>query len=370
MDFSEVIAALADRAQKVKPGLNSEEATKMALVIPFIQTLGYDTSNPLEVVPEFIADIAGKKGEKVDYAIMHDGKPIMIIECKAYGINLNSINRDQLHRYFLTLDSYIGILTDGIRYLFFSNSDDGKRMDEKPFMEFNLDKIDVTLLPELRKLCKGKFDLQNTLDTVSELKFNRQVKIALAGNLESPDMDFIDYLLYKAGIRGLRQRTKEERYVAYAKRAFNEFIAEQVDDRLKIALAATSKKGEESQTSPTVAVTEPEFTEYEWKAFYLVKSILLDILTPERIYLRSITGYGNSNILLDDSSRKPLLRLNFNKSEKLSIGLITGEDKKGNFVAIEKLDGILYHAETIKETARAYLIAKSAKDEITTEDGV
>ena len=358
MDFIEIIKALAEKAQKIKLGLNTEEATKTALVMPFIQALGYDVFNPLEVVPEFIADIAGRKGEKVDYAIMQDGKPIMIIECKAYGVNLNDVNRDQLHRYFLTLDSCIGILTDGMRYRFYSASDDGKNMDATPFMEFSLDAIDPTLLPELRKLCKGKFDLQSTLDTVTELKFNRQVKLALASNLETPDMNFVDYLLGWAEIKGLRQKTKEERYIPYTKRAFNEFIAEQVDGRLKTALAATSKK--EIEEEPKVATAQIDLnydviTENEWQAFYIVKSILVGTVEPERVFLRSVKGLGNSNIILDDSSREPLLRLNFNKPEKLSIGLIVDENKKSDFVAIEKLDDILQHSEAIRLTAQMYL---------------
>jgi hypothetical protein len=362
MDFSESVSVLADKAQKIRGNLSTEEATKNALVMPFIQALGYDVFSPLEVVPEFVADIAGKKGEKVDYAIMQDGKPIMIIECKVCGTDLNAINRDQLHRYFLTLDSSIGILTDGLRYLFFSRSDDGKNMDTLPFMEFSLANIDPTLLPELRKLCKGKFDLQNTLDTVNELKFNRQVKLALASNLESPDMDFIDYLLFKAGIKGLRQKTKEERYANYTKRAFREFIAEQVDGRLKTALAATSKKEEDAQqvVAPVSVTTEPEITENEFQAFYLVKSLLMGVVAPERIHLRNAAGVGRSNVILDDSRNKPLLRLNFQQADRLFIGII-GEDKKDNWGTIETLDDILKYTEAIRNTASMYLAEKSRK---------
>jgi len=340
----------------------------MALVVPFIQALGYDTSNPLEVMPEFFADIAGKKGERVDYAILQDGNPIMIIECKACGADLNEVKHEQLHSYFLALDSSIGILTDGVRYLFYSTADDGKHMDATPFMEFNLDNIDSVLLPELQKLRKGKFDLKNTLDAVAELKFNRQVKLALSESLKLPDMDFVDYTLARAGIKGLYKKTKEERYVPWVKRAFNEFIAEQVDGRLKTALAANSKKEEKpaQDAAPAVpAEMEPEITENEWQAYYLVKSILMGVVEPERVFLRSLAGKGNSTIILDDSIRKPLLRLNFNKPEKLSVGLIgEDKDKKDDFITIERLDGILRHAETIRATAGRYLAGKKSSTEI------
>lgn len=359
MDFSETMKALADRAQKIKGDLSTEEATKAALVMPFIQALGYDIFNPLEVVPEYVADIAGKKGEKVDYAIMQDDNPIMIIECKVCGANLRDISRDQLHRYFLTLSSSVGILTDGIRYLFYSTCDDGKNMDAIPFMEFNLGNIDPTLLPELRKLCKGKFDLKNTLDTVSELKFNRQVKLSLSNNLEAPDMDFVDYLLSKAGIKGLRQKTKEERYVGYAKRAFNEFIAEQVDGRLKTALAATSKKEkEEEREAIPSAVVADEITENEWQAYYLTKSILMGTVDPDRVSMRNLSKTGRSMAVMDDSSKKPLVRFFFQNPEKMMIEIIGPQKEKLSY-PINKIDDLLLHAEEIRATANTYLGGKS-----------
>ncbi len=209
MDFSEAIKNLGDRAQKLRGNLATEEATKNALVMPFIQTLGYDIFNPLEVVPEFVADIPGKKGEKVDYAIMQDGKPIIIIECKCCGANLNEEKRDQLHRYFLTVDSSIGVLTDGIRYMFFASGEDGKNMDTRPFMELDLGAIDPTLIPELRKLCKGKFDLQTTLNTVNELKFNRQIKIFLEQQMENPCEDFVEFFIRETGAGRATQKLKE-----------------------------------------------------------------------------------------------------------------------------------------------------------------
>ena len=353
MDFSEAITALADKAQKEKGSLSTEEATKTALVMPFIRALGYDVFNPREVVPEFIADIAGKKGERVDYAIMQDGKPIMIIECKCYGVNLDDVKRDQLHSYFLALDSSIGILTDGIRYLFFSTADDGKHMDTRPFMEFSLDNIDSSLLPEIRKLCKGKFDLKTTLDTVNELKYNRQIKILLARNLEAPGDGFISYFMSEAGVKRATPRIREQ-FTAYTKRAFKEFIDEQVDAIIKKIRAGTSKK-EEAPQAPVAhdALAEPEITENEYQALYFVKSILMGTVAPERVFLRNVIGIGRSVVVLDDSIRKPVLRINFNKPEKLSIGII-GEDKKDNFVVINTLDDMLHHAETIRETARRY----------------
>ena len=56
-----------------------------------ISILGYDVFNPLEFCPEYTADVGIKKGEKVDYAILEDGKPNILIDVKAALNNLTSI---------------------------------------------------------------------------------------------------------------------------------------------------------------------------------------------------------------------------------------------------------------------------------------
>ena len=82
MELKTKIDALSSKYESLKNRINTEEATKTAFVLPFINTLGYDIFNPIEVVPEFTADVGLKKGEKVDYAVMHKGEPAIIFECK------------------------------------------------------------------------------------------------------------------------------------------------------------------------------------------------------------------------------------------------------------------------------------------------
>jgi hypothetical protein len=90
MDFSERLAKISNRipkmAEKIK---DNEEATKTALVLPFLQSvLEYDIFDPDEVIPEFTTEVGTKKGEKVDYALKLSGEIQILIECKAYGDNL------------------------------------------------------------------------------------------------------------------------------------------------------------------------------------------------------------------------------------------------------------------------------------------
>lgn len=83
MEFEEKLAGLAAKIRQQSAAIQTEEATKNAFIMPFIQSiLGYDVFNPLEVVPEFTSDIGTKKGEKVDYAILKDGAIQILIESK------------------------------------------------------------------------------------------------------------------------------------------------------------------------------------------------------------------------------------------------------------------------------------------------
>lgn len=75
MEFQEKLASLAAKIRQQKSVIQTEEATKNAFVMPFIQSvLGYDVFDPTEVVPEFVCDVGTKKGEKIDYAILKDGQ--------------------------------------------------------------------------------------------------------------------------------------------------------------------------------------------------------------------------------------------------------------------------------------------------------
>ena len=133
MDFKDEIKQFGDRVEKLKNQITTEEATKNAFIMPFINALGYDVFNPMEVVPEFIADIGIKKGEKVDYAIMRDGQPTILVECKHWAESLE-VHNSQLFRYFHTTKARFGLLSNGIIYRFYTDLVEKNKMDEKPFL--------------------------------------------------------------------------------------------------------------------------------------------------------------------------------------------------------------------------------------------
>ncbi len=349
MDFIDQIQELCVRTSKLKEHLTTEEATKTALVLPFLQALGYDVFNPKEVIPEFVADHGIKKGEKVDYAIILDDKPICIIECKQYGCDLSKAS-SQLYRYFSVTACRVALLTDGARYHFFTDLDEQNKMDDRPFMVIDLEDLDSTLVSELKKLTKTQFNLDQTLSTALELKYTREVKKMLASELESPSEEFLKYFIKKIYDGNLTASVKEM-FAPITKRAFAKFIDEKINERLKGAMISTPQPEEPQEPLPVVGEkSKIETTTEEVEGCLIVKAILREVCDPARIISRDTQSY--MGVLLDDTNRKPLCRLHFNGQKKY-LGLFD-EAKKEERVLLETLDDIFKYADRLKKTVFYY----------------
>lgn len=361
MDFIEQLQQLAARIPKLCEHLQTEEATKNALVMPFIAALGYDIFNPLEVVPELTADVGIKKGEKVDYAIKKDDKIIMLFECKHCGGDLSINHASQLFRYFAVTDARIAILTNGIVYRFFTDLEAPNKMDDKPFLEVNMLELNEVAVAELKKLTKPAFNLDNLVTAAGELKYTREFKRLLAEQIEAPSDEFVRFFASKVAEGPLTQNRRES-FRALVKRAGQQFINETINERLKSAMSGTSV----SETFVTVPANEtpstthePEdqkreaevvTTETEMEGFYIIKSLLRDVVDPNRICHRDTLSYFG--ILLDDNNRKPLARLHFNRSQKY-LGLFD-KTRTEVRVPIDNLNDIYQHADKLREVLSFY----------------
>src|SRR5690606_5804160 len=127
-----------------------------------------------------------KKGEKVDYAINIDGKPMILIECKTIGSKLCLNHASQLFRYFAVTDARFAILTNGVDYHFYTDIEAPNRMDEKPFFEFSMLELEDRVVDELKKFSKANFDLDGILSNASELKYAKQIKKLIADEYDQP----------------------------------------------------------------------------------------------------------------------------------------------------------------------------------------
>jgi predicted type IV restriction endonuclease len=349
MDFIDRVRELAARIPKQLPHIQTEEATKNALVMPFIGVLGYNVFDPTEVTPELNADIGIKKGEKVDYAILRDGQPIMLFECKWHGCNLDDAHASQLYRYFSVTQARFGVLTNGVAYRFYTDLEAPNKMDSKPFLEFNILDFKDREIDSLKQFAKSAFDVDKIVSVASELKYVRAIKMLVATEMQEPSDEFVRYVASKVYIGRITQSVKDQ-FTAFTKQAAQQYINDRVNQRLESALAderPAEQKADEvlelpEQSSGPQIVTTQEETE----AYHIVRAILRQNVDVKRVIMRDVLSY--CGILLDDNNRKPICRLYFNTSQKY-VGLFDN-NKKEVKEPIDTLEDIYQFSDRLKAT--------------------
>jgi hypothetical protein len=327
MEFKDQIKLLADRVSKMKDKIQTEEATKNAFIMPFIQAMGYDVFNPMEVVPEFIADIGIKKGEKVDYAIIKDGEPIILIECKHWSADLDPHN-SQLFRYFHTTKAKFGILTNGIVFRFYTDLVENNKMDEKPFFEFRIDDMKEAQVEKLKEFSKDSFNLEMINNTASELKYMSELRNLIVKEISDPTEEFAKYFARTVYHSVVTAKILDQ-FRNLVKRTFHQYINDSINERLKTALATEQQKANEiAQTELGEKPTEPNVitTPEEIEAFYIIRAIVCAKVSVARIVIRDNQSY--CGVLLDDNNRKPLCRLHFNGKKKQVSFFDEGKEEK------------------------------------------
>ena len=358
MDFIERLQGLSKKLSQVSGTLETEEATKNALIMPFLHSvLGYDVFDPSEVVPEFTADTGTKKGEKVDYALMKDGEVQILIECKKLSEKLSTKHASQLFRYFSVTNARVAILTNGRIYEFYTDLDAPNKMDEKPFLTLDLADLDEHIVPEIKKLTKSSFDVDSIVGAAGELKYLSQIKKVLSEQFKQPEEEFVKFFTSRV-YDGVRTPKVKAQFLEITTKALKQFLSDSINDRLKSAL----DEGESSKIQPDVEISginvddvEKEVskvvtTEFEIDGFNIIKAILRAKVDVSRITYRDTQSYFG--ILLDDNNRKPLCRLHFNAKQKY-LGVV-GDDKKEIRHPIDNLDELYGHADLLLSTASKY----------------
>lgn len=343
---------LGDRVAKLKDQVNTEEATKNAFIMPFIKELGYDVFNPFEVTPELVADIGIKQGEKIDYAIMQNGEPIILIECKHHAAPLNVNNASQLFRYFHTTKAKFSILTNGIEYKFYTDLVETNKMDEKPFFAFNITDIKDNQIEELKKFHKAYYDFENIVTTASDLKYTFELKKLIDSEFTNPSPEFVKLFAKQVYPSVINARILEQ-FTNLTKKSLQQYISDLITDRLKLAL--TKEDAVSKEQDSITEIEKPDTsgiitTEEELEGFMIVKTILRQKIPVSRIAYRDAQSYFA--ILLDDNNRKTICRLYFNSSKKYIA--ILDDQKKEVKNEISSLDDIFNFSELLVKAVETY----------------
>ena len=285
MQFLDEVKALSKQCSQRIRFLDTEEATKTSLVLPFIKLLGYDYHDPTEVIPEFTADFGTKRGEKVDYALIHSGSPAILVECKAYGSPLNHEYVSQLLRYFTVTDTRFGILTDGITYRFFTDLDHQNVMDREPFFEFNVLEFSESQVAELTQFSKSNFQVDASVKRAYRLKHKSVIQSRLVQESVSPSDEFVRFLARSLHPGSLTQKIVEQ-FRPVVVEAFKEFI----DARIASSLDSVPHSIE-----PPVKRSTPELSNGQ-------------------------THWATLSQIGDATNQKPPTAIRFKKGETRSIG--------------------------------------------------
>lgn len=297
MDFKDSIKQLSQKAAQFKDNLLTEEATKTTLVLPFIMALGYDVFNPLEVVPEMDCALVNKKSDKIDYAIMIDNKPIMLIECKQANVNLE-LHTSQLQKYFAASNAKFGLLTNGIEYRFYTDLDKLNIMDEKHFLVVNILDMTDNDIEQLKKFHKSYYNEGEILNNAQDLKYSTEIRTILASEINSPSVNFVK-LITKQVYNGQATQKAIDFFTPIVKKCFNEIINDIIQDRLNLASSQLSSPTIEEQPtveeSAPIEAPEPSdgiiTTQDEIDSYNIVRSILCRKIAISKIECKDCKTY-------------------------------------------------------------------------------
>lgn len=340
MELEASIADLQSKLREHREVLETEEAAKTTLVLPFLRSLGYDIFNPSEVKAEFTCDVGTKKGEKVDYALCVSGAITMLVECKPVTSDLSIKHASQLFRYFTATTARIALLTNGVIYKFFTDSERANMMDEKPFFTFNLESYRKSDIKHLSTFHRTDFDLDRIVSQAGALKLQTQVSAELRQEFAEPSEEFVRLIASRLHDGRLTEAVRE-RFQGVIVHAIANLIREGVNERLESAMSHSEAPADFESDAPTPDVVET--TQVEIDGFNIVRAICSKLVDPDRVVIRDSKSY--CAILLDNNNRRTLARLHFNSPTSRYLGLFEGKDEQRH--RIEGPVGIYQHADAL-----------------------
>ncbi|TDK41118.1 type I restriction endonuclease [Antarcticimicrobium luteum] len=352
-DFVQLVEGLAERSRVAERQAVTEEATKTSVILPLLQAWGFDVFSLNEVIPEFVADVGTKKGEKVDFAVKIDGKIAMLVEAKPITSKLGDAQFNQLFRYFSVTEARLAILTNGREAWFFSDTDAPNKMDKKPFFKFDFQSYDAVQVEELSRFRKESFAIDQIIEAASTLKYTRAASNYLKAQLEDPDDEFVR-LVGRQIYDGSITKNVAEQLKPAIQAALDELIRDRIQDKLSITFrnnsnADTSKvsdEGDAAKNDDGIVTTEEEI-----EAHRIVRAIGAKIVDVSRIAIRDAKSY--CAILMDDNNRRPICRLYFNSPTNKSV-VIFDADKNEQKYKIASIEELYQYAEAFEAVITAY----------------
>jgi hypothetical protein len=326
MAFEDDVLRHAEQIKTRVAYVKGEEASKQALVVPFLQVLGYDVWDPREVQPEYIADFAKKKSngqmEKIDYAIHLGGAPAIFIECKAADRDLDDHDA-QLARYFNATPSVrVAILTNGIRLKVFTDLQQPNIMDDKPWLDVDLRTIKQAEIDALKRFRKADFAPDQIVGLAEEMVYYNVLVSFVAQQLRDPSEAFVRFVAGEIATIGRITAKIVERLTPILRKAIQTAIVEHVARSFnrepeaqptEAPSAAPQQQPAAAQTLATPAGEAREgvvTTAEELEAFAIIAGIVREIIPEAAVSYRDSKSYFT---IIQKNIRKWFVRLGVEK---------------------------------------------------------
>lgn len=342
MVFSDSIIQFAATIPQRKMACSTEEATKHSLILPVIQMMGYDIFDPTEVVPEVDCDIR-KSGDRVDYIIQKNGHHKILVECKHWKKNLDGYV-SQLGAYFVASEARFGILTNGIEYRFYADLEKSNLMDENPFMVVDMGSLDESTSELLGLFCKDTFDEDGILQRANSMRITKRLKEVVEHELTEPSRELTLHFAKQVYGYSPTQKVRDQ---------FRPLLQSAIDEYLY------SRRVDNSQ-SDTVCDGQIDTTADELEAFSIVKDILKNVVSQDRITYADFKTYFT--IRLDGSEWFPIVKTKLTDNTKwIVISRFTNNYKfygdLSRKIYLNSLDDIRIYSKDIQDVVRVMLIS-------------
>lgn len=317
MGLSDDLRKLSEQFKQYIGHVQGEAQTKQVFVLPFLQALGYNAANPLEVKAEYIADFATRRSsgqfEKVDYLLLVKGVPAIFVECKAVDKAVEA-HDGQLKKYFNSTPSVrLAVITNGLQWRFFTDIHKDNIMDEAPFLEVDMLNVTERAASLLEPFTKGQFDsekvkpyAEDTIALVKATGFFQEI-------LSKPTEKFVEFVIKDQKLAGERMVTKNviNHFGPIVKKAIETALLEMVTKPIKQmqeeappppppSPGATppppGQQAKQAQAGQGIVTTEEELA-----IFGIVKKICAESLAKVPVVYKDGTNYFAINLGPDNS---------------------------------------------------------------------
>ncbi|MGL5958018.1 MAG: restriction endonuclease, partial [Phocaeicola sp.] len=257
-----------------------------------------------------------------------------------------------LLRYFNVSKAKFALLTNGIIYRFYTDLKELNKMDDKPFLELDMTALKESQIIELKKFHKSYFDVNNILNSASELKYMGELKAIIQKELTAPSTELVK-LFSKQVYEGMMYQNVLDQFSTLVKKSISSYINDLISDRLKGALAVEEQNTtmqEEAEKKNEEPESKVITTEEELEAYRIVKAICRQRIDITRVVHRDTQTYFG--ILLDDNNRKPICRMYFNSTNKY-VATFDAEKKEVKHI-LTSLDDIYNFSDDFLKTIELY----------------